>query len=60
MLCQTNGFLLSGNIRQVVSYAGLDVKMSESGHYKGRTRISKQGEHPSEKLSVYARIECRT
>ncbi|KAA6308026.1 hypothetical protein EZS27_040299, partial [termite gut metagenome] len=43
VLCQTNGFLLFGNIRQVVSYAGLGVKMSESGHCKGRTRISKQG-----------------
>ncbi|KAA6336427.1 hypothetical protein EZS27_015406, partial [termite gut metagenome] len=43
VLCETNGFLLFGNIRQVVSYAGLDVKMSQSGHYQGRTRISKQG-----------------
>ncbi|KAA6328399.1 hypothetical protein EZS27_022701 [termite gut metagenome] len=43
VLCETNGFLLSGNIRQVVSYAGLDVKMSQSGHYQGKTHISKQG-----------------
>ncbi|KAA6334213.1 hypothetical protein EZS27_017452 [termite gut metagenome] len=43
VLCETNGFLLFSNIRQVVSYAGLDVKLSQSGHYQGRIRISKQG-----------------
>ncbi|MDR1981690.1 MAG: IS110 family transposase [Tannerellaceae bacterium] len=43
VLCETNGFQLFNNIRQVVSYAGLDVEMKESGSFKGKTRISKKG-----------------
>jgi len=43
VLCETNGFRLFGNIRQVVSYAGLDIEMKESGAFKGKTHISKKG-----------------
>lgn len=43
ILCETNGFELFNNIRQVVSYAGLDVTFKESGKFKGQTRISKKG-----------------
>jgi transposase len=43
VLCETNGFELFNNIRQVVSFAGLDVQMNESGLFKGKTRISKKG-----------------
>jgi len=43
VLCETNGFETFNNIRQVVSYAGLDVVMKESGNFKGKTRISKKG-----------------
>ena len=43
VLCETNGFLLFNNIRQVVSYSGLDIEMKESGNFKGKTRISKRG-----------------
>lgn len=43
LACETNGFALFNNIRQVVSYAGLDVTHNESGTYKGKTRISKRG-----------------
>jgi len=43
VLCETNGFLLFDNIRQVVSYSGLDIEMKESGKYKGKTKISKKG-----------------
>lgn len=43
VLCETNGFQTFNNIRQVVSYAGLDVAMKESGTFKGKTRISKKG-----------------
>lgn len=43
ILCETNGFQMFSCIRQVVSYAGLDVVMKESGQYKGKTRISKNG-----------------
>ncbi len=43
VLCETNGFELMGNIRQVVSYAGLDIVLKESGLFKGKTKISKKG-----------------
>jgi len=43
ILCETNGFGAFNNIRQVVSYAGLDVQLKESGNFKGKTRISKKG-----------------
>lgn len=43
VLSEVNGFLLFTNIRQLVSYAGLDVVEKESGKYKGKTRISKKG-----------------
>ncbi len=35
--------LLFKNIRQLVSYAGLDVVEKESGKYRGKTKISKKG-----------------
>jgi transposase len=43
LACETNGFVLFDNIRQLVSYSGLDVTFNESGNYKGKTRISKRG-----------------
>lgn len=43
VLCETNGFQMFESIRQVVSYAGLDVVMNESGSFKGKTKISKKG-----------------
>ena len=43
ILSETNGFAQFNNIRQVVSYAGLDVAERQSGLFKGKTRISKKG-----------------
>lgn len=43
LICETNGFELFQNIRQLVSYAGLDIVLNESGKFKGKTRISKKG-----------------
>ena len=43
VIAETNGFALIKNIKQLVSYAGLDVKMRESGKWKGKTKISKKG-----------------
>lgn len=43
VLCETNGFVQFNNIRQVVSYAGLDIEERQSGLFKGKTRISKKG-----------------
>lgn len=44
VLAETNGFDLIRNKRQLVSYAGLDVKEKQSGtSVKGKPRISKKG-----------------
>jgi|SRR5450759_566407 len=43
VLCETNGFTQFNNIRQVVSYAGLDIEERQSGLFKGKTRITKKG-----------------
>lgn len=43
IVCETNGFALFNGIRQLISYAGMDVTHNESGTYKGKTRISKRG-----------------
>jgi transposase len=43
IISETNGFLLFTSIRQLVSYAGLDVIEKESGKYTGKTKISKKG-----------------
>lgn len=40
---ETNGFELFKSIRQLVSYAGLDIEFKESGKFKGKTRITKRG-----------------
>jgi transposase len=43
IISETNGFHLFTSIRQLVSYAGLDVIEKESGKYTGKTKISKKG-----------------
>lgn len=44
VLSETNGFELVRNKRQLVSYAGLDVREKQSGtSVKGKPRISKKG-----------------
>jgi len=40
---ETNGFVNIQNIKQLTSYAGYDVRLRESGRWKGKTAISKQG-----------------
>lgn len=44
ILCETNGFELIKNKRQLTSFAGLDVKEKQSGtSVKGKPKISKRG-----------------
>jgi transposase len=44
ILAETNGFELIKNKKQLVSYAGLDIKEKQSGtSIKGKARISKKG-----------------
>jgi hypothetical protein len=40
---ETNGFAAIHSAKQLASYAGLDVKIRESGKWKGKEKISKQG-----------------
>lgn len=43
LIGETNGFALIRNAKQLVSYAGLDVRHKESGTSKGKTTITKKG-----------------
>jgi transposase len=43
VISETNGFASIQSIKQLVSYAGLDVRLSESGKWKGKSKISKRG-----------------
>lgn len=43
VIAETNGFALIENAKQLCSYAGLDVRIRESGKWKGHSKISKQG-----------------
>jgi transposase len=43
VVAETNGFAAIKNIKQLQSYAGYDVKIRESGKWKGESRISKNG-----------------
>lgn len=43
ILAETNFFEQVTSIKQLVSYAGLDVVLNESGKKKGKTTISKKG-----------------
>jgi transposase len=43
LVAETNGFAAFENIKQLTSYAGLDVCIKESGKWKGKSKISKRG-----------------
>jgi transposase len=43
VVAETNGFATFGSIKQLTSYAGLDVRVAESGSWRGRSKISKRG-----------------
>ncbi|HMR17948.1 MAG TPA: transposase [Sphingobacterium sp.] len=46
ILAETNAFALVKNANQLVSYAGLDIKLNQSGLKEGKTKISKQQFYP--------------
>lgn len=43
VIAETHGFALITSIKQLVSYAGLDIKIRESGKWKGKSKITKKG-----------------
>jgi transposase len=57
VICETNGFALIQNNKQLTSYAGLDIVQNESGTHIGKTRISKKGNSKLRK-AVYMPAVC--
>jgi len=43
IIAETNGFVNISSIKQLVSYAGYDVKIQQSGKWIGKARITKKG-----------------
>lgn len=43
LLAETNGFAAIENCKQISSYAGYDIRIRESGKWKGHSKISKKG-----------------
>jgi len=43
IIAETNGFSVIQNIKQLTSYAGYDIRIRESGKWKGHNKISKKG-----------------
>jgi transposase len=43
IVAETNGFAIITGIKQLTSYAGLDIRIKESGKWKGQSKISKRG-----------------
>lgn len=43
VVAETNGFAAINNIKQLQSYAGYDIRLRESGNWKGKSKISKKG-----------------
>jgi len=43
IVAETNGFAAFESIKQLTSYAGLDIRIAESGKWKGKSTISKRG-----------------
>ena len=43
VIAETHGFALVTSIKQLVSYAGLDIRIRESGKWKGKSKITKKG-----------------
>ncbi|SFF11689.1 IS110 family transposase [Thermophagus xiamenensis] len=43
VIAETNGFAGFNNIKQLQSFAGYDIKIRESGKWKGKSKISKKG-----------------
>jgi transposase len=61
VVAETNGFAAFTSIKQVVSYAGLDVKIEESGKWKGKSKISKKGNRHIRKalyMPTLSKIRC--
>jgi len=43
IIAETNGFAAMENIKQLTCYSGYDIRIRESGKWKGKNKISKKG-----------------
>ena len=43
IVAETNGFAAIENVKQLTSYSGYDIRIRESGKWKGKNKISKKG-----------------
>lgn len=60
IVAETNGFAAFDSIKQLTSYAGLDVRIQESGKWKGKSRISKRGNNHIRKALYMPSISKKT
>jgi len=56
IVSETNGFAAINSTKQLTSYAGLDVRIKESGQWKGKSKISKHGNKYIRKALYYPAI----
>jgi transposase len=60
VVAETGGFETFTSIKQLTSFAGLDVKIRESGKWKGKSKISKRGNsHIRRALYMSALVAAR-
>jgi transposase len=59
-VAETNGFAAIKSIKQLTGYAGMDVKISESGKWKGKSTISKRGNSHIRKALYFPAISHKT
>jgi transposase len=60
IVAETNGFATFESIKQLTSYAGLDVRIAESGKWKGKSKISKRGNSHIRKALYLPAISKKT
>jgi len=60
IVAETNGFETFENIKQLTSYAGLDIRIQQSGKWKGHTKITKQGNSHIRKALYMAAVSKTT
>jgi transposase len=60
IVAETNGFAAFESIKQLTSYAGLDVRIVESGKWKGKSKISKRGNSHIRKALYLPSISKKT
>jgi len=53
VVAETNGFATINGIKQLTGFAGLDVKIAESGKWKGKSKISKKGNRYIRKVLMF-------